>query len=276
MNKSKYYLIATTAALALVVSLPVVVSAESGSGSRPAGLTQALKQKIESAQNGNYRNTMMEDRQAGRVDDSSSSTLRQFRGPDGRPMMNATATRMMLGSTTAPRMDREDGDDRAERARRMASSTVREEVRDNMKEKREAKMEESRNKAKKHLVEQSNQALKNIYQIRSRVAARISSATSTRDMTEPKALLVTADAKIALADAAVRAFASYTASTTATTTDAIATGRSLGEAAVRALNDAKKALNDVVVSIAHSMGYKIGRDGKIEGAATTTATTTVQ
>ena len=108
-------------------------------------------------------------------------------------------------------------------------------------------------------------------------------------MSSAKALLVTADAKIAAANAAIINFQAYvptgsstiiatstastTASSTATTTNIrLDRPRQIGAAAIQAVKDAKNALSDVVVAIAHSTGLRLG-DGNEN--ATSTASTTI-
>ncbi|GEM_PF-878737 len=138
---------------------------------------------------------------------------------------------------------------------------------------------------KNHLISQLNQALTNLSQVRGRIAERITKAeTNGRDMTNAKALLITADAKLAAAKTAIDTLTNLkpiTASTTdtaSTTSSSIDLGkpRQVGAAAIKAIGDAKKALNDVVVAIAHSMGFKVGQDGTITATSTnsTTSTTT--
>lgn len=142
------------------------------------------------------------------------------------------------------------------------------------------------NQRKNNLVKQLNQGLNNLKQIRERILSRITkSEQSGRDMTDAKALLVTADAKIATAKLAIDTFAATNppASTTPPTATSTATStviemskpRQMGAEAISAVNDARKALNAVVVSIAHSMGF--GPDGRPVSTTTPpTATTTTQ
>jgi hypothetical protein len=109
------------------------------------------------------------------------------------------------------------------------------------------------------LVEQLTRALDNLVQIRGRIAARIQADASTSDMTGAESLLAAADLKLAAAKSAIQALASFapTATSTqltATTTVGLGKPRQIGGSAIQAMNDARKALNDVVVAIAHSMG----------------------
>ena len=144
---------------------------------------------------------------------------------------------------------------------------------------------------KNHLISQLNQALNNLNQVRGRTADRITKAeASGKNMTNAKALLVTADAKLAAAKTAIDALtnlkpinATTTDSVVISTSDASTTAnppiidlgkpRQIGAIAIKAVGDAQKALNAVVVAIAHSMGFKVSLDGTI--IATSTATSTV-
>jgi len=124
-----------------------------------------------------------------------------------------------------------------------------------------------------HIVKQLTQALDNLKQVRGRIESRITkSEQSGRDMTDAKALLVTADAKLAAAQVALDAFttfspsatstvtitASSTASSTATTTIAkLEKARKVAEDAKKAIKDAKDALENVVDAIAKDMGFKL-------------------
>jgi hypothetical protein len=136
---------------------------------------------------------------------------------------------------------------------------------------------------KNSLVRELTGALKNLTGIRSRISERITKAEAGgRTMTEAKAKLVIADAKLATAKAAVDALASYnyasstittTASSTATTTEiSLDRPRKIGDDAIKAVKDARDSLKDVVSIIAHNMG--LGDDRK-NTTATTTASTTI-
>lgn len=140
-----------------------------------------------------------------------------------------------------------------------------------------------------NIVRQLTRALDNLKQVRTRIDARITkSEQAGRNMTDAKALLVTADAKIAAAVSAINSVATFVppvATSTATSTASSTPGngemadlqkpRIIADGAIGAIKDAKDALNDVVVSIAHSMGLKLGNDGKnATSTATSTATTT--
>jgi hypothetical protein len=137
---------------------------------------------------------------------------------------------------------------------------------------------------KNKIFHELNVALNNLKNVRSRVAARITKAESSgRDMTEAKNLLITADAKIVLAQNAVLALnnisATSTGTTTASTTIDLGKPRQVAQGAIKAIRDAQKALNKVVIAIAHAMGYRTDNDDHIilpppPTTGTTTATTT--
>lgn len=104
------------------------------------------------------------------------------------------------------------------------------------------------------IVGQLNISLSNLTQIRGRISSRIDKlATDGKDMTKPKALLATADLKLAAASQVIASLAAFSAtSSTTTTTDMqvnLGKPREIGDAAIRAVNEARKALNDVVVEI---------------------------
>jgi hypothetical protein len=169
--------------------------------------------------------------------------------------------------------------------KRFASSTMmdREEFRDRIKEMRqdakEARLDLFAMK-QNLLVEQLTRAIDNLKQIRERISSRIDKeASTTRDMTEAKNLLITADASIKAAETSIQSLANYTppaaASTeaNASTTVDLARPREIGADAIKAVNDARKALNDVVRAIAHAMGLKTGQDRPVPPTATSSSTT---
>ncbi len=195
---------------------------------------------------------------------------------EGKMASTSSTTRMM------PRQNLE---------KRMASSSEkRGEMRD------EAEMKDTKNKMevrkevfekqKDHLIGQLSHSLENLKQVRTRIVSRIQKAESSgKNMTEAKNLLVIADAKLSVAQTAVNALLNLnasstittgttTASTTATTSTMINLGkaRQIGASAIQAINDARKALSNVVASISHSLGLKVENAGV---TSTTTATTTL-
>src|SRR6185369_8929686 len=107
---------------------------------------------------------------------------------------------------------------------------------------------------------------------------------SGRTMTNAKNLLVIADQKITSAQSAIDTLANLSAtSTIATSTQATSTAstttevdlgkpRVIGSAAIRAVKDAQRALKDVVVAIAHSMGLKLGGDDNDHESSSTNST----
>ncbi len=122
------------------------------------------------------------------------------------------------------------------------------------------------------LVRQLNLALTNLKQIRERIVSRISKAEQEgKNMAEAKALLVKADAKISAAQVSIDALANLSVvatSTTATSTETSTASttlrvrldrpRQLGETAIRAVKDAREALNEVVKSIGKKLGLGLG------------------
>ena len=180
--------------------------------------------------------------------------------------------------------------DKAERDSRNASTTERREV----KSKTRAESQSVRIAAKSslnmdafrshqmRLRKQLDLSVQNLTQIRARIIQRIEkSEASDRNMTEARAKLAIADAKLTVAKQAIATLVAYTPATNATSTASttisvdLSRPRIIGSEAIEAVHDARRAFNDVVVTIAHSMGLKIGSDGVTGNAsATTTATTT--
>lgn len=134
------------------------------------------------------------------------------------------------------------------------------------------------------LVEHLNFALENLLNIRGRINERITKAESEgRTMTEAKAQLVIADKKLADAKIAVDALAALNISTGNTSAAAeasttaeieLAKPREVGDAAIKAVKDARDALKKVVDAIAKNMGRGKGNATTTPPTATTTASTT--
>jgi hypothetical protein len=130
------------------------------------------------------------------------------------------------------------------------------------------KMEEKVFAARKDaLVKELNLSLTNITDIAARIDTRMTKAEAEgHTLTDARALLVTANAKLVKAKADVAAFqalsiaSSTSATATASTTVQVdlAKPRALGDAAIKSVKDARDAFQKVVVSIAHSMGVKAG------------------
>jgi hypothetical protein len=128
------------------------------------------------------------------------------------------------------------------------------------------------------LVNELNKAIRNLENIDSRLTARIANATSTRDMTEAKAALVIAEGKLATAKIAVSALAAYRYSTstvsTGTSTDvSLEKPRQVGDAAIKAVKDARDSFKKVVELIAKNMG--LGDDKKKKDDDKNATTTTI-
>jgi len=139
------------------------------------------------------------------------------------------------------------------------------------------------------VVRQLQLALDNLKQIQTRLQSRIEKAEqSGRNMTEPKALMAVATTKVMTAQSAIDALKGITPSpiispinststgtstatttTTATTTatSSSTTGgivdlkqpRKAADNAIKAVKDAREALNAVVRSVAKNMGLKLGQ-----------------
>ncbi len=111
-----------------------------------------------------------------------------------------------------------------------------------------------------NLVQQSNQSLTNLQQIRARIASLIQTETAKGiDMSKATTLLATADKDISTAMQAVQALAAYVPSTgsttiTASTTIDLRQARQLGSAAIQSINAARMALDQVVSAIIQALG----------------------
>lgn len=133
--------------------------------------------------------------------------------------------------------------------------------------KMEAKQFEMRKAA---LLKELNRSIENLESIAERTASRITKAESSgRTMTEAKAALVVANEKIAKAKVEVTALENFklasstaTTSTNASTTAEVdlAKPRVIGDSAIKAVKEAREALQKVVTAIAHAMGLKEGQN----------------
>lgn len=126
------------------------------------------------------------------------------------------------------------------------------------------------------LVRQLTVSINNLENIKTRIDTRIAKIkTDGKDTTEAEKLLVVAVAKIATAKTNVTALTNIEIQTTSTSTpDAeLARPRLAAETAIRSIEEARRALQKVVVAIAHSMGREINNTATTTVSATTTVTT---
>lgn len=148
------------------------------------------------------------------------------------------------------------GDDRRE-----AVTGIRADAKAEMKdgktvEERKTILKESRLDAfkvrKDALVKQLNLSISNLTQISARISARIDKlAAEGKNMTEAKAALVTANAKIETAKTAIAALVAYTPTTSAdaSVTVQLEKPRQIGAAAIKAVKDARDSFRVVVKAI---------------------------
>lgn len=165
--------------------------------------------------------------------------------------------------------------------KRLASSTQQEDRKDrreDRKDRKEARLDQFA-QMHKNLLDQSEHALSRLNDLRDKIGDRIETAEERgRTMTEARALLAVADAKISAAEEAVAELAAYMppviaaakADLTASTTIALDGPRMMGKEAIKAINEAKQSLQDVVRAIASSMGLKTGQATIAPKQATTT------
>jgi hypothetical protein len=123
------------------------------------------------------------------------------------------------------------------------------------------------------LVKQLELSISNLKQIRERIQARITkSEEEGTSMTEAKALLVTADAKIVAANTSIAALKNFTPpakpAANASSTEAVNLDkpREVFGQSVKAVNEARKALGDTIKSIKKTLESK-------RGTATSTSAT---
>ncbi len=142
--------------------------------------------------------------------------------------------------------------------RASTTNMFRKDVRKDMREeiKKRMKMNEFQTR-KDALVKELTNALSNLENISDRIDSRIEKAESAgRDMTEPKALLVTAKEKLSIARTEVSDFQNLNIGTNASTTADVELEkpRTVGDTAIKSVKAARDAFQKVVVSIAHNMG----------------------
>lgn len=119
------------------------------------------------------------------------------------------------------------------------------------------------------LIAETERSLNRLLELRAKIADRIDRAEdSGRDMTDAKALLVTADSRLDAAESAIEALASYAPPAIASSTDTVGTStkirlerpREIGKTAIEAVKEAKDSLQDVIRAIAQNMGLKTGQN----------------
>jgi hypothetical protein len=276
--KKPYYLIVALV-LSLLVTVPAAVRADEDGDDRlppPPAIQSNMPESLKNQLRMDYENR-----------------LKNLKNNQDLRNMALEGKKMMMGSTTMSSSikmqfkgndDRDDHDDR-NKVRLNASSTMATSSREMFKEMMENREEHKKDVRrdvfefqKRHIIEQLQHALNNLKQIRTRILARITKAEqSGRNMTEARSLLTLADSKISIADQSISALISLnigtstaTSTANASTTIDLKKPRELANSAIKTIKDAQRALNAVVVAIAHNMGLKLG-----EGhTATTTATST--
>ncbi len=261
----KYHYLYVLAILALIVALPPVSQAHAEDGETDAAVTISASTSAEVE--------VRHDDEYARPKPGLPMLRNAIRAKAEDIQANEDARNKLLGkfasSTHAELKDvRQDGreemnDDRIETRMRIMNASTSQERTDLRRDMFEAR--------KNILVRQLNLALSNLKQIRDRIVSRITKAEeSGRTLTEAKVALENADAQIVIAQESIDALIAFTPEVTASTTVAIdlSKPRELGETAIKAVKDVQKALNEVIVAIAHAMGLKL------DVTATTSASTT--
>lgn len=268
MKKTSLYFGAVAIAGALAIAMPAITNAEErGPGPREGGKPT----RLENIQNNrDLRNTKLDEMRRASTSTAGMRKLADTR-PSG-PMM----TPGWIRSEKGPFKRASSTDDRPDFLDRIASSTLV-----NHEKMKEIRLDRF---ALLHtnLLRQANNSLSKLQELRARIALRIQTAEGTgRDMTSAKEALKEADEKIAAAAAAVKSLEGYVPPVVASTTNATSSSivkldkpREIGKDALSALKEAKKALQEVIVAIAHAMGLKKGQDGSFEGSPTPTPAAT--
>jgi hypothetical protein len=209
-------------------------------GRGPAGIRANIENRLE--QNKDTRNALLEKRVEVRKELASTTAqmrdIRKDMHDDIKDMRMdfKEGIKMLRASTTE--MFKENKDARKAMAKQMQAQLF--------------------NMRKAALTEQLEVALNNLTNISLRIDARITKAEGEgRTVTDAKALLVTANAKIADAKTAVAAFKALPDQVASTTVDLVRP-RQLGDAAIKSVKDARGALQKVVEAIAHDMGLRVG------------------
>ncbi len=184
----------------------------------------------------------------------------EYKVEDKRLKVEERMEKRDLGSSTRM-MERQERREMGSSTRMMVRREIKEasstEMFKKMKEAREDIMKKMKQDVfelrKKALVNQLTISLENIANIRLRLSERITRLESEgKNMTEAKAALATADDKIAKAKVAVNAFAALnvtvgsTGSASSTTEVELTKPRQLGDAAIKAVKDARDALKLVI------------------------------
>ncbi|MEI8249398.1 MAG: hypothetical protein WCG07_02800 [Candidatus Taylorbacteria bacterium] len=301
MKKNYTYL---TIALALICALPAITRAQedgrgqlppppqhgSDSGNFPGRIGEKFRQALGDRpqnnsgenRNGLLENTLRppqprdnEDQNINNRDDQdgpegdASSTHPRF----GRPDMRDGGPRGHIGSSTDERFGK-DGERPEGRGFRNASNT------DEFASSTDRGPRREQFEGRKHnIIQQMQRALNNLNQIRARINSRIQKEQSAGvDMTDALSKLAAADLKIATASSSIDALIAFDPSTSLTpqassTSINLAPARSLAESAISTTHNARTALNEVVRSIAHSLGLDLGEDNRPEESSTTSAST---
>ncbi len=228
-------------------SVGVSASIDAGQTSDAPKLRDTLRQKIQQnyqaysdnvRNNEDYRNTIIEKRRLG-----MASTTNQ-EGP--RPMLLHARIEGETGHSASSTEMRADAREHVQAIRLELFAAMRD-----------------------RLVTELTHAFDNLKQIRARISTRIDLETKNgKDMGSARTLLATADAKLTAADQAIQALKTYTPGTTATTTIQATSSvnveldrpRKIGEDAIKAINDARAALGDVINAIAKTLDVTVSHE----------------
>lgn len=252
MKISTYKTTILLAILSLVISGVSVARAEDTSSSaqpvkRPTLKTQINKLNNDIKNNKDMRNARLE------ADKAMRSDIKDIR-TEKRDDMRA----LRASTTEAVKINREEARDGMKMIKASTTEMFKKnaDMRKEIAKKSKAKEFEIRKTA---LLHEFTISLNNLQNISTRIDSRITKAEAEgRVMTDAKALLATANDKLAKAKADVEAFKTLNVSAGANTSSStevdLTKPRVAGDAAIKSIKEARDAFQKVVTSISHAMG----------------------
>lgn len=193
-----------------------------------------------------------------------------------REMSSTTPPKMPLfASSTSREQIREQIENRLENGRLASSTRIRQELRAEYRDEGRAMVLNIFKERKEHITDQLKTANENLENVRARIASRIEKEQANgHDLSEALSLMETAKLKMTTASNAIQALKNYVPNQTDTASSSpseikvnLDTVRTLIDNAQKSVREARQALNDVVVSIAKSMGLKLGQNPTASPAA---------
>ncbi|MEI7463104.1 MAG: hypothetical protein WCK03_01755 [Candidatus Taylorbacteria bacterium] len=217
--KKIYYSILTLAFIAFIV-MPIAIKAQTDERSIPARARQELRSDLEARQT----NAKTNQNTRNNLLEAKASTTKLLKQNNDRALISSSTQKLI------------------------ANKLIHIEI----------FKEQQRN-----IVHELQNASNNLSNIKDRIQARIDKASANgKDMTQAKNLLSIATTKIGIAQTAIDTIRNLSATSStsilvSSSTIDLNKPRQIASAAQKALKDAQKALNDVIVSIAHEMGINL-------------------